>query len=95
MSHKDEIEAKKLSPTKDFLPSDGSPCSAHLVPKSAYNVGDPVMVRCDDHPDVPFPATISSVWWCLKYNQHEYRVMEYDGCESDGYTDEWMSPQNV
>lgn len=65
------------------------------IPKSKYNVGDKVIVRCDEYPAVPFPATVSAVWWCSKYGQHEYRVMEPDECESDGYTDEWISPLNV
>ena len=31
MSQENEIEAKKLSPTTDFLPSDGASCSASWV----------------------------------------------------------------
>lgn len=65
------------------------------IPKSKFNVADKVAVRCDEYPGVPFPATVSAVWWCSKYNQHEYRVTEDDGCESDGYTDEWLSPENT
>jgi hypothetical protein len=65
------------------------------IPKPKYNVADKVSVRCDEYPGVPFPATVSAVWWCSKYNQHEYCVMEADGCESDGYTDEWLSPENA
>ena len=36
MSQENEIEAKKLSPTTDFLPSDGASCSAIIrnIPKT-------------------------------------------------------------
>ena len=64
---------------------------AARVPKPAFNVGDQVMVRCDEHPAIPFPAIVSGVWWCSKYRQHEYRVMENDGLESDGYTAAWLT----
>lgn len=62
------------------------------IQKSKYNVGDKVMVRRDEYPGMPFPASVSGVWWCSKYNQHEYRVTENNGCESDGYNDDWLTP---
>ena len=40
MSQENEIEAKKLSPTTDFLPSDGASCYASLQIKLLDLIGD-------------------------------------------------------
>lgn len=50
------------------------------------------MVRCDESPDVPFPAVVIGVTWCSRYNQHEYVVREEGGFVSDGYTEGWLTP---
>lgn len=93
--HLDEVIKEQAAKE---APSSGSarrPCSASLVPKSAYNVGDEVLVRCEEGPT--FPATISGVRWegrINHVNQHWYEITEEDAGVSDGYTDEWLSPLN-
>ena len=63
------------------------------IPKSKFNVGDRVLVKCEEYPHYPFPATVDGVWWCHKYEQHEYSVVE-DITENmcDGYTESWLTP---
>lgn len=58
------------------------------IPKSEYNVGDRVIVRCEESED--FEATISRVWWDDIRNRMDYEVTEPDGGKSDGYTDDWL-----
>jgi hypothetical protein len=66
------------------------------IPKSKYNVGDSVMVRCEETSN--FPATVSGVRWEGRHNhinQHWYEITDDDTEVSDGYTDEWLSPMNA
>jgi hypothetical protein len=63
------------------------------IPKSKYQVGDRVLVKSEETPD--FEATVSGVWWLANRSEMGYSVIEDDGGESDGYTDDWLSPLNV
>jgi hypothetical protein len=63
------------------------------IPKAKYTVGDSVMVKCDQVG--LFPATVTRVWWD-NYRLHmDYEVMEEGGIKTDGYTEDWLSPQNT
>ena len=66
------------------------------IPKSKYNVGDRVLVRCEETPN--FEATVSGVRWegrISHVNQHWYEITEEDTGVSDGYPEEWLSPLNA
>jgi hypothetical protein len=63
-----------------------------MIPKAKYTVGDPVIVECMEGEN--FPATVTRVWWDNIRSQMDYEVMEESGVKTDGYTEEWFSPQN-
>ena len=68
------------------------------IPKSKYNIADKVLVRCDET-GFPFLATVVEIRLngrtCSANPTLEYTVQDADGMFADGYTEEWLSPENV
>lgn len=65
-----------------------------MIPKSKFNVGDRVNVRCEEAEYLPyFEAYVIGVTWTA--NKHWYAVQEVVdgklGMKLDGYTDDWLN----
>lgn len=61
------------------------------IPKPKFQVGDSVLVRCDEAGCPPlFDAVVSAIVFDPKTQQLGYTVMEKSGQLTDGYTEDWL-----